>query len=212
MLYDYSKKFPHSNLKLNCIVNDRVIIVVTATYCVPYITKTDAHSCKLQFQPYEFVDQSCETYDFEIITVEGGRVLAHKGFLSMVSPVLNSMYTHNTKEAQTGVVTIKDFDHAIVNTAVDLLYGRLFEPKTVQDVISMLRFAEKYIIKAVITRLTGWLVENIIVDNLPLITQYAWKHSSEKLKIICARFYRKLTKVCYIDPDIVADMAKLSLV
>uniref|UniRef100_A0A7E4WD69 BTB domain-containing protein n=1 Tax=Panagrellus redivivus TaxID=6233 RepID=A0A7E4WD69_PANRE len=208
----FSVEIDHADLR-PYIVNGRITFNITATCVIPFCHKTDATNAKLQLQPFEIVEKCDDLYDLKIVTEKDNFILAHKGFLLTMSPVFNAMFTHNTKESQTGVIEIKDFDHATVKSAINLLYGHLLEPKSIQDVVGVLRFAEKYIIKTVVIHFETWLNENITVDNFDCVVKHAWDHSSDKLKEICARFYRQHIKpeLRDVNPDVVADMARLSL-
>uniref|UniRef100_A0A7E4W7B0 BTB domain-containing protein n=1 Tax=Panagrellus redivivus TaxID=6233 RepID=A0A7E4W7B0_PANRE len=192
------------------IVNGKVAFIVTATYAPPHCINNDVSTCNVQLLPHEimqFDEQSC---DLKIV-VGDLYIHAHKAFVSLISPVFAAMFTHNTKEAQTGAVNITDFDYGTVKTAINMLYGHPFEPHSIQEVIAVTRFAEKYMIKTAVERLETWLTGNITIDNFDAIVEYAWNHSSDKLKHLCANFYHQHAHPGFplIDPVISAEMMQL---
>uniref|UniRef100_A0A7E4W931 BTB domain-containing protein n=1 Tax=Panagrellus redivivus TaxID=6233 RepID=A0A7E4W931_PANRE len=138
----------------NCVVNDKVEFVITVSYIVPRFFTNTVRKCKAQFQPFELMRRDPDTCDVQFVVVgEGTPVLAHRAFLSLISPVFAAMFAHNTKEAQTGIIIITDFDYATVKAAVDILYGHPFEPKSNMAIEHVSRFAGKYIIDAVVNGL-----------------------------------------------------------
>uniref|UniRef100_A0A7E5A165 BTB domain-containing protein n=1 Tax=Panagrellus redivivus TaxID=6233 RepID=A0A7E5A165_PANRE len=197
-------------LRHNCIINEKVTFLITVTYAPPHFINNDVSSCELQLLPHEimqFDEQSC---DLKIV-VGNLHLWVHKAFFKLVSPVFAAMFAHNTKEAQTATIRIKDYDYATVKTAIDLLYGRPFKPNSIQEVIAVTRFAEKYMIKTAVERLETWLTGNITIDNFGAIVEYALTHSSHKLKRRCASFYREhtYTDFPHVDPAIALEMTQL---
>uniref|UniRef100_A0A7E4UMW2 BTB domain-containing protein n=1 Tax=Panagrellus redivivus TaxID=6233 RepID=A0A7E4UMW2_PANRE len=182
--------FYHDDIFNHC-ESDDFVIIATVNYKLPSFCKLTSGDGDdvIQLFPIDLVKASDDDVSDLEIVVGDRKLKAHKGFLSMISPVFNAMFTHTTKEAQTGVVTIKDFDHATVKAAIDLLYGQPFEPQSIQDVIGILRFAEKYIIKGATDRLETWLIDHLTVDDFGAVIKHAWDHNSDKLKNICGQFY-----------------------
>uniref|UniRef100_A0A7E4VPK4 BTB domain-containing protein n=1 Tax=Panagrellus redivivus TaxID=6233 RepID=A0A7E4VPK4_PANRE len=120
-----------------------------------------------------------------------GKIQVHSGFLSLISPVFQAMFTHNTKEAKTGVVNITDFDKKTVERVVNLCYGRDLETESTSEVVDMLRFADKYDIKAVVKNLEAIIEADLNNTNFCVITQYAWDLNRDSLKKACGKHFRQ---------------------
>uniref|UniRef100_A0A7E4WBQ6 BTB domain-containing protein n=1 Tax=Panagrellus redivivus TaxID=6233 RepID=A0A7E4WBQ6_PANRE len=86
--------------------------------------------------------------DFELV-IGSDHVKVHKNFLALLSPVFNAMFSHDTAEVRTGKDVITDFDFETVKAAIDFCYGKGFLDFSTQTIIEMLRFADKYDIKAI---------------------------------------------------------------
>uniref|UniRef100_A0A7E4WA47 BTB domain-containing protein n=1 Tax=Panagrellus redivivus TaxID=6233 RepID=A0A7E4WA47_PANRE len=206
----YSNAVKARDLAPHCYINGKITLVSTATYTRLCVVNNDVKMYAIQLLPHEvmqFGDQNC---DMKFV-IGNGSISAHKAFMSLISPVFAAMFTHNTKEAQTGVINITDFDCSTVKAVIDLLYSRLFKPKSYKEVMEVLRFAEKYIINAAVDRLEKWLTHNVTPENFNAIVEYAWNHSSDKLKDVCARYYQQHVDFEFrqIDPVILGEMVKL---
>uniref|UniRef100_A0A7E4W231 BTB domain-containing protein n=1 Tax=Panagrellus redivivus TaxID=6233 RepID=A0A7E4W231_PANRE len=193
---------PHDELydTRGAIKKGQIVILVDATYYMParvkeqndrYLSQAaETVNRDVRLNVFELINGTDQAMDLEIV-VGDGKIKGHKAFLSLVSPVFNAMFTHNTQEAQSGVVTIKDFDYATVKEAIDMLYGNPFKPISVGRAIYLLKFAEKYIIKVAVDNLETWISDKITTDAFALVVRHAWEHSSEKLKFACGKFYHQ---------------------
>uniref|UniRef100_A0A7E4V4H1 BTB domain-containing protein n=1 Tax=Panagrellus redivivus TaxID=6233 RepID=A0A7E4V4H1_PANRE len=140
----------------------------------------------------ELTSDSHQETVFDVAIVVGeDKFQAHRGFLAMMSPVFRAMFTHDTKEAQTGVVDITDFDFATVTNTLNFCYGKDTGPKTEAEVWQMLCFADKYDLQTVIKRCDEALGTHITTKNFISIVQYAWKSNREALKTHCVEFFRR---------------------
>uniref|UniRef100_A0A7E4VDB8 BTB domain-containing protein n=1 Tax=Panagrellus redivivus TaxID=6233 RepID=A0A7E4VDB8_PANRE len=99
------------------------------------------------------------------------------------------MLSHDTVEAKTNTVTIKDFDIETVKNTMDFCYGKV-EEKSVFEVIGMLKFADKYDIKVVIDRFSDH-VDDSIIKNFCAVAQYAWDLGKVDLKTKCIEYYKE---------------------
>uniref|UniRef100_A0A7E4VP07 BTB domain-containing protein n=1 Tax=Panagrellus redivivus TaxID=6233 RepID=A0A7E4VP07_PANRE len=152
----------------------------------------------------------------DVNMVVGGRSLPlHRGYLCMISPVFHAMFTHDTKEAKSGIVTVKDFQFEAVEDAMNFCYGRSLENKNATEIIEALKVVDKYDIKGAIIALEDWLLANLNDNNVCDIADYAWNYNSEKLLQKCAEHYNKtLTKIASdpkfveLDPTVVSGLIK----
>uniref|UniRef100_A0A7E4V529 BTB domain-containing protein n=1 Tax=Panagrellus redivivus TaxID=6233 RepID=A0A7E4V529_PANRE len=141
---------------------------------------------------YEFAAR--DTFDVAF-AVDGDKVPAHRGFLAMMSPVFQAMFTHDTKESQTGVIEITDFDLATVTNAMNLCYGNDTGPKSVLDAISISRFADKYDIQSAMKHCDEALATHLTKKNFAQIAKHAWEFNKDGLKQHCIAFFKKHTDV-----------------
>uniref|UniRef100_A0A7E4W625 BTB domain-containing protein n=1 Tax=Panagrellus redivivus TaxID=6233 RepID=A0A7E4W625_PANRE len=160
--------------------NDKLTITCT----VEFYVKTLATS----FKPCLF--RSCDHVptDFELV-MKKGTVSTHKSFLSMLSPVFHAMFSHDTAESKSGKVKITDFDYSTVKATIDFCYGRELGEFSINLVINILRFADKYDIKAVAQ------LEQIPPLNLSTITfcpivKFAYDCNKEDLMAQCCSFFK----------------------
>uniref|UniRef100_A0A7E4V3U0 BTB domain-containing protein n=1 Tax=Panagrellus redivivus TaxID=6233 RepID=A0A7E4V3U0_PANRE len=127
--------------------------------------------------------------------VDGDKLPAHRGFLSGLSPVFRAMFTHDTVEARTGFIEITDFDMVTVTNAINFCYGNDTGPKSVSEVLSMSRFADKYDIQPVVKRCEKALSTHITLENFCDIADYVWTLTRDELKSPCIEFFRQNPKI-----------------
>uniref|UniRef100_A0A7E4W6M7 BTB domain-containing protein n=1 Tax=Panagrellus redivivus TaxID=6233 RepID=A0A7E4W6M7_PANRE len=132
--------------------------------------------------------------DFEL-AVGTDRLPVHKRYLSLISPVFNAMFLHDTSEARSGENLITDFDFDTVKTAINFCYGRPLEDPSVDTVIGILRFADKYDIKGVVNKLDQIPKLNLSTENFCTIVLYAYDCSKKELESECSKFYKIHHKV-----------------
>uniref|UniRef100_A0A7E4UZR4 BTB domain-containing protein n=1 Tax=Panagrellus redivivus TaxID=6233 RepID=A0A7E4UZR4_PANRE len=99
------------------------------------------------------------------------------------------MFTHDTAEAKNGEVDITDFDFETVKTAIDFCYGREMKTPSIETVVGMLRFADKYDIKSVTDQLVKMPRLNLSNENFPAIVLYAYDCSKDDLFEECCKFF-----------------------
>uniref|UniRef100_A0A7E4VW38 BTB domain-containing protein n=1 Tax=Panagrellus redivivus TaxID=6233 RepID=A0A7E4VW38_PANRE len=128
--------------------------------------------------------------DFELV-VGFRRVKVHKRFLSLISPVFHAMLSHDTAEAKFGKVKITDFDFETVKTAIDFCLGRKLEAQSVETVVGILRFADKYAIDTVTDQLSKIPRSNLSIDTFPTIVHYAYDCSDSDLFDECCAFFKE---------------------
>uniref|UniRef100_A0A7E4V3R1 BTB domain-containing protein n=1 Tax=Panagrellus redivivus TaxID=6233 RepID=A0A7E4V3R1_PANRE len=126
--------------------------------------------------------------DFQLI-VGSNQLQVHKSLLSLVSPVFHAMFSHDTDESRSGEVKIKDFDFDTVQTTIDFCYGKEMETPSVETVISMLRFADKYDIKVVTNLLKPIPRQSLSNETFHTVVHYADKCCDDELFEDCCDLF-----------------------
>uniref|UniRef100_A0A7E4W2T4 BTB domain-containing protein n=1 Tax=Panagrellus redivivus TaxID=6233 RepID=A0A7E4W2T4_PANRE len=171
-------------------------IKCTATF-EPAVTKLRSP------RPFELVDNSKpHCYNAEIV-VGQNRLKVHRGFLSMISPVFHAAFTHKTKEAETGILEIKDFNIKTVRNAIDYLYGKEVKTQSAVEIVDILRFVDKYNIEPATAILEEWLNANLTIETFAGIATYAWQYDRKELQQKCGKLYRDSLKEIALHPDFV---------
>uniref|UniRef100_A0A7E4VN03 BTB domain-containing protein n=1 Tax=Panagrellus redivivus TaxID=6233 RepID=A0A7E4VN03_PANRE len=150
----------------------------------------------LNLNVFELIAESQQDVTDAEFSFVDGKIKIHRGILSAISPVFYAMFTHDTKEAKTGVINITDFDMKTAKSVINLCYGRNVETESIPEVVDMLRFADKYDIKAVVKKLEAIIEADLDKFNFCAITQYAWDLDRDNLKTACGKYYRKNLDVC----------------
>uniref|UniRef100_A0A7E4V4N0 BTB domain-containing protein n=1 Tax=Panagrellus redivivus TaxID=6233 RepID=A0A7E4V4N0_PANRE len=127
--------------------------------------------------------------DMELI-VGSERMPCHKNFISMISPVFHAMFSHDTAESNSSQVEITDFDYETVKAAVDLCYGRQLENPSIDTIVAILRFADKYIITAVTNGFERLPLANLSVETFCTVAHYAYDCNKDALLAECSKFFK----------------------
>uniref|UniRef100_A0AC34FQF7 BTB domain-containing protein n=1 Tax=Panagrolaimus sp. ES5 TaxID=591445 RepID=A0AC34FQF7_9BILA len=119
-------------------------------------------------------DEKTETYskkkveDFTIV-IGDKEIKVHKQVLIDVSPVFSGMLESGMKESIQNKMIITDFPFEIVETSINLCYNSNFPTSlfTIEDMLLLLKFADKYEIKLIKAKSTPVLgVESLDKDLL----------------------------------------------
>uniref|UniRef100_A0A7E4W2S4 BTB domain-containing protein n=1 Tax=Panagrellus redivivus TaxID=6233 RepID=A0A7E4W2S4_PANRE len=113
-------------------------------------------------------------YDAKIVVGED-TIEIHHYFACLMSPEFHKMFDKGTNEAQTDFIEIKDFDAATVRDVIDFCYGRQDRQLSTEEVVRMLRFADKYDIKVVVQRFEANLANFITNNTFSMLAHYAWE-------------------------------------
>uniref|UniRef100_A0A7E4V456 BTB domain-containing protein n=1 Tax=Panagrellus redivivus TaxID=6233 RepID=A0A7E4V456_PANRE len=133
--------------------------------------------------------ESCEAVPTDCELVVGSdSVKVHKNLLQFIAPGLYANFLHNTVEARSGKIVITDFDYKTVKSAMAYFYGCTLKDQSVETVVGILRFADKYNIKS--TELESVPCENINVDSFCTITHYAFDCCKDNLLRKCGVFFK----------------------
>uniref|UniRef100_A0A7E4V640 BTB domain-containing protein n=1 Tax=Panagrellus redivivus TaxID=6233 RepID=A0A7E4V640_PANRE len=141
--------------------------------------------------------------DTDIVVGESS-LKVHRHFLRTISPVFNACFANDSKEAQTGVLKIDDFKFGSVKNAIDYCHGRDVPNLSVEEAIDVLRFADKYDMKFVITIFEEALFRGLSYENFNPIAQYAWKYEREDLKKHCNKYYKENAMRLIFDENFLA--------
>uniref|UniRef100_A0A7E4ZPW7 BTB domain-containing protein n=1 Tax=Panagrellus redivivus TaxID=6233 RepID=A0A7E4ZPW7_PANRE len=131
--------------------------------------------------------------DFELV-VDSNQVQVHKSFLSLISPVFHAMLSNDTAESRSGRLEIVDFDFETVKTAIDYCYGREMKAPAVENIFNVLRFADKYDIKAVTSLVEKMPHESLSISTFSDIIRYADDFFKNELFEECCKFFKEHQK------------------
>ncbi len=145
----------------------------------------------------QILDQHEELFEkmlFSDITfnVRGQKLAAHKNILAMRSPVFSAMFTHPTKEMQTGEVEIEDVDPDVFQEVLRYLYTGLTR-STTMDVMApaLLAAAEKYLIDELKSRCETHLIRQMSAKNCLSLLTLTTHHPAEHLKKFAIEYFRR---------------------
>uniref|UniRef100_A0A7E4W4X9 BTB domain-containing protein n=1 Tax=Panagrellus redivivus TaxID=6233 RepID=A0A7E4W4X9_PANRE len=127
--------------------------------------------------------------DFDLVVLSNSQAV-HKAFLTLISPVFAAMFSHDTREFRSGKDIITDFDFETVKASIDYCYGRNLKDLSIKKVIGMLRFADKYDIRGIITQLKQIPKNCLSVETFSMIVQYAYDCSKDDLLKECFTFFK----------------------
>uniref|UniRef100_A0A7E4ZSM6 MATH domain-containing protein n=1 Tax=Panagrellus redivivus TaxID=6233 RepID=A0A7E4ZSM6_PANRE len=196
--------FRDGKLKITGIVEFDV-----ATQCRFQQASQPSSSVPLIYQLFRHV-----TTDVELV-VGSDRVPAHRGFLSLISPVFHAMFSHDIVESKLDKVEIVDFDFATVKSVIDYCYGHELQNPSVEATVNILRFGDKYIITAAIEELEKLpsLIPSTV--NFCQIIRYAFDCNRDTLLAECCSFFKghkdeikDLSEFADLPPTLVVDLLK----
>uniref|UniRef100_A0A7E4UVX1 BTB domain-containing protein n=1 Tax=Panagrellus redivivus TaxID=6233 RepID=A0A7E4UVX1_PANRE len=157
---------------------------LTITCNVEFDIVPPIFSIPRNFQMFESVPMDVD------FVIGSERVPAHKSFLALISPVLQAMFKHNSAELKSGEIKITEFDFETVKTAIDICYGREFETLSVETIVGILRFCDKYFITPVVKELERQPLLHPSVDNFFTVINYAYDCNKDALMAECYNFFK----------------------
>lgn len=135
---------------------------------------------------------SCDT----IINVVDKEFKAHRAVLMARSSVFAAMFTHETTEKKTGIVTIPDCDPDSFEEFLEFLYCGKFETPTCYNTLQLYETSNKYNIQELKTFCSEFLIENLSVENICKVIILADRCDDAKLLSAAQSFFNKnLSKV-----------------
>uniref|UniRef100_A0A7E4V375 BTB domain-containing protein n=1 Tax=Panagrellus redivivus TaxID=6233 RepID=A0A7E4V375_PANRE len=120
------------------------------------------------------------------LVVESKTIPTHKHFLLLISPVFKSMFLHDTAK-----VEITDFDFKTVKSVIDYCYGRELKDLSIDTIVSMLRFSDKYTIMAITDEFEKLPSANLSVETFCTIVRYAYDCNKKTLFTKCCDFFKE---------------------
>nr|XP_039264567.1 uncharacterized protein LOC120340389 [Styela clava] len=110
-------------IQLNCFVGKFSLILFYKLYKMEHKINIDKNNrMSVVFQELNKMRKDPERCDFKIL-VGSEKILAHRNILSANSKYFEAMLTHNTKEKQSGEVTLVEVDQVCVKKCVDYMYS-----------------------------------------------------------------------------------------
>uniref|UniRef100_A0A7E4WB24 BTB domain-containing protein n=1 Tax=Panagrellus redivivus TaxID=6233 RepID=A0A7E4WB24_PANRE len=122
------------------------------------------------------------------LMVENQLLETHKQLLSFVSPIFNAMFQNSTVESMVNLVYVCGFIPSTVKAAVDFMYGHEMENPTLEKILEVLRFADKYKID-MFADLEHVVVCNLSVKTFFVIFHHAYACSKKVLLEECLNFF-----------------------
>uniref|UniRef100_A0A7E4VKE9 BTB domain-containing protein n=1 Tax=Panagrellus redivivus TaxID=6233 RepID=A0A7E4VKE9_PANRE len=139
---------------------------------------------------YKLLKEDCNTVN---LVTENLEIEANKSILTEISPIFSAMFTHNMVESRTGEVHIVDLDSDTVRNVIDYCLGKNLNTITLDGVLNMLKFADKYNINGLTEHLETFLIDILNYENAATIYKHADLHSRENLKNACAKLRGKMS-------------------
>uniref|UniRef100_A0A7E4VUB8 BTB domain-containing protein n=1 Tax=Panagrellus redivivus TaxID=6233 RepID=A0A7E4VUB8_PANRE len=187
-------------------VDGKLVIACEAdfTFSVPFV-------CPM---PRLTIDGYHVPTDFELV-VGTKQVKVHRSLLSLISPVFYHMLSHDTVESKLGKIEITDFDFEIVDGAINLCYGSKLGTPSIEIVVGVLRFADKYGMESVTNQFAKIPRFNLSIETFPTIVHYAYDCFESNLFDECCTFFKEHQKLifatekfCQLPPSLVARLVK----
>uniref|UniRef100_A0A914PUF9 BTB domain-containing protein n=1 Tax=Panagrolaimus davidi TaxID=227884 RepID=A0A914PUF9_9BILA len=128
--------------------------------------------------------------DFVISVGKNGgpktEIKIHKLILASRSTVFNDIVNADMKEKMESKIDITDFDADIVQTAVEFFYDRdTYKSRNLVSLISLLKFAEKYDVKDLKSKIERLLVHELNPKTICQIANASVASNSSVLKNFC---------------------------
>uniref|UniRef100_A0A914YFE0 BTB domain-containing protein n=1 Tax=Panagrolaimus superbus TaxID=310955 RepID=A0A914YFE0_9BILA len=138
--------------------------------------------------------QNNQNQDFTIIIGEK-EIKVHKQVLMDASPVLAAMLESGLKESTENKMTVLDFSFEIVEAAIKLCYNRYIPLNfTLEDALSIYRFADKYQMKLIMDSLENFLIEKLSSSNVVQLVYFSKEFAIKKLHQSCVDLLIKCSK------------------
>jgi hypothetical protein len=132
--------------------------------------------------------------DIKIKTADGKEIEANK-FILTRSPVFDAMLnSHDTKEAQEGVIEITDIGHEVMVEMVRYMYSDEI-PKLKEIALELIVAGNKYDLPGLVDKIEYYLKHNITAENFVQILIVADKLTLADLKDVIVSFVSDNTAV-----------------
>lgn len=130
--------------------------------------------------------------DYDVkICVQNKEFRAHRNILSARSPVFAMMFAHNTKESNTGTISIKDCDAGSFSEFLLYLYTGRTENLTPTTAFHLYYTADKYDFPALKERCVRHLKTSLSVESICNVVLLAAKHQEKDLLEAASEFFAR---------------------
>jgi len=137
-----------------------------------------------------------------IIECGGQEFQAHKFILMAHSDVFRAMFSHDTKEVQTGLIKMIDTNPTAVNQILTFMYsGNLPELTDDDQAVSLLELADKYNLESLKCILQERLISRLNISNVCTMLVIAYMHHAEMLTAACIPLIKNDVKVLINTPE-----------
>lgn len=129
-----------------------------------------------------------------LLKLDEGNIYAHRLILETRSPVFAAMFSHDTKENQTGEICIDDINQKVMEFILIYMYSgqsRFFENLTTENAIAVYDAAEKYDIKDVKETCLTFIAQNLTVECVLDVIQFTELYQIEELGDCARKFFRE---------------------
>ena len=116
-----------------------------------------------------------------LFKVDGEDIHAHRLILENRSPVFAAMLSHDTKENQTGEVSIKDMDVIALEAILLYLYSGETKVLTSNNVYRIYAAADRYDIQDVKKMCSKYIIQNLSVESVCDVIKFAEMHHDEQM-------------------------------
>uniref|UniRef100_A0A7E4UT02 BTB domain-containing protein n=1 Tax=Panagrellus redivivus TaxID=6233 RepID=A0A7E4UT02_PANRE len=123
-------------------------------------------------------------------TLEVGskKLKVHRHFLSLISPVFNTMLSSDKSESRK--MKIPHLEYYKVKAAIDFCYGRPLHINSIDTYFGILRFTNKYEINTATAEVERFLMSNLSIDSISTLLQYTYDFKKESLLSDCTEFFK----------------------
>lgn len=129
-----------------------------------------------------------------LLKLDGGNIHAHRMILETRSPVFGAMFSHDTKEKQTGEICIEDMNKSTMESILIYMYSgqsSFFENLTTENAISIYAAAEKYDIKDVKETCLMFITQNLTVECICDVIQFTELYQVKELGHCARNFFKE---------------------
>ncbi|KAG8192268.1 hypothetical protein JTE90_002095 [Oedothorax gibbosus] len=128
---------------------------------------------------------------------------AHKGILSVRSPVFQKYFEQDMIEKRTGEIVISDFEPKIVSALLTYLYTNTVEDLTIEEFRQLFTIADKYDVGSLMDRCTTLLLRNLDNETVCKTLKLADMHNNDIMKEIAAKFISENFSVLRTNPEFI---------
>lgn len=126
-----------------------------------------------------------------LLKIDGNDIPVHRMILKKRSPVFAAMFNHDTKENQTGEVSIVDIDGSAMELIVEYMYTGDFDNLTTENVLSVYAAAEKYDIKYVKELCSEFILRHLSMEWVCDVIKFAELYKIKKIALHAREYFKE---------------------